>query len=250
MIEPTVNNTSRGRNLRFARVGMHIAMAGGVAAIVTPASPAGAAPGDIPLHWVWANEPNGQGFRNWDFHTTANDADRSNASFPVNLVFVNGAEIDYVKSKLATVGWRSPGSSKNGFNSIGGGYIWDSDGGRKDCNAGPGGDCDENSHYRIYADPRYDRNGYSIEWGYWAFATSHLDLNEDTQHEAFGWNEDAEKAIRAAAFSVWPQPHTLIDANNAYVYYKPPAAGEHGDGTFYESDGFATRIEVSESMPC
>ena len=186
-----------------------------------------AAPSSITLEWVWQSTMNESGFRNWDYHPErSSDLDKKQASFPVNLLFTNGASINFIKDNLATKGWQTTGSCDVAYMvpyDGAGFYTWDTDCGKKKGNDGPN---NYYSHYREYADPSSDENGYTLDWGMWTYATSHLDVQENTEDEQFGFNNTARDEIAAGAAQVWaasPKNGTIF-VNNAIVEYEPRGA--------------------------
>ena len=168
-------------------------------------------------------------FRNYDF--TSNDVVSStNVDWPVNLLFLNNADIHRVKHGLGAI-YSGEGSTMWGRLNDGYGFVWDADGGRKK------GSCrDEYTHYRVYADG--DDRLYNMSWGYYVLGTSHIDHHECWTGTWFGRSEVAEGRIAADAAGIgW-----AVYSDWAYWYNAEPyrAEGNH----IWENDGYTTYIGV------
>lgn len=193
----------------------------------------------------------GDALVNYDF--TRLDWNPDFVSFPVNLIFQNAAEIDFVKSKLAEHGFAGAGSTKHGIwrdaSRDPTNYYWDDDGGKKSCtfdaiNAYVG--CPQTAHYRIYADNVDDQMGYNSNWGYWNFATSHMDINEGTPAAAFGDSERSEGYVADAAEKAWAAKY--VYRNDVYAWMGNDFNNYGGDSesgaSTLQSNGYATTMRV------
>jgi hypothetical protein len=161
------------------------------------------------------------------------------------LVFDNFGEIDYVKTVLGAE-YDQVGGPQNGRMTedaggpgIGGGYVWDTDSGRKTtaCPGGPGQPIDAR-HYRIYADAGDAL--YNLSWGYYVFGTIHYDYDECGDAPWFGWSENAEGWLvwrwRATGYYAWEDLHHFYNAEPYHV------EGDH----IWENDGRASFMWVPD----
>ncbi len=175
------------------------------------------------LTLLYVNEDS---FRNYDF--LSETVSSSNVDWPVTLLFWNNANVN--KVKIFT--WS--GSTMYGRMNNGSGYLWDSDKGSKDVLCPIIGDA---HHYRVYAPPSTDRM-YNVSWGYWVFATSHIDHNECGFGSYSGYSDKTENYV-ATQFANAGYP---VARNWASFYNYEPyrVQGSH----VWSNDGYATAIRL------
>jgi hypothetical protein len=122
-----------------------------------------------------------------------------------------------------------------GSTGVGGGYVWDEDGGRKTTKC-PGlvTQPSQARHYRIYADG--DDRLYNLSWGYYVFGSTHYDINECslTQPAWFGYSETSEGWIAQR----WRQNgRSAVEDWSSFANAEPyRVEGDH----IWENDGLAT----------
>jgi hypothetical protein len=178
-------------------------------------------------------------FRNYDF--TAQAVSATGVDWAISLLFYNNATINRVKSALGNE-YDQTGSKMNGrmtenagSTGVGGGYVWDEDGGRKTTKC-PGlvTQPSQARHYRIYADG--DDRLYNLSWGYYVFGSTHYDINECslTQPAWFGYSETSEGWIAQR----WRQNgRSAVEDWSSFANAEPyRVEGDH----IWENDGLAT----------
>jgi hypothetical protein len=174
----------------------------------------------------------GDTWYNWDNLSTS-CACSNNVDWPVTLVFRTNASVNRVKSIVGGVG----GSSMYLRANDGSGWFWDSDPGRKLLIPGY---INWFHHIRVYA-PASTDYFYSTAWGRYVLATTHIDRNEGTSQEQFGWSETAEEyfaaLFRNQGYSVTED--TFWMANNDSW---PSGRWGEGNRNFYLSNGYATIV--------
>jgi hypothetical protein len=172
---------------------------------------------------------NNDQLRNYDF--TSESVSASNVDWPVNLFFWNNANVAKVKL------WIPIGDPMYGrYAESGGGFVWDSDRGSKS------GECVGIStspttvyHYRVYG------RMYDLNFGYFVFATSHIDYNECGIPFVSKWtgkSEDAESHISGIFQSNGRTVvHNGLNFGNAEPY-------RDENGHIWQSNGLATAINI------
>ena len=188
----------------------------------------------------WATTSGIAGMYNWDNNNQATHY--STASFPVTVLFHENAEIDKVKGELAGRNWTyGTTNSKNSWSISQSGWSgWDTDSGKKkhdpiSCyTTYPF--CEITLHYRIYGQPSIDRN-FSLDWGYFVYATTHRDLYEDDPaNEQYGFSEDVEKQLVGDLANEFTTVADGLIMHNAYN----SVDGNH----VYQSNGFASTVKI------
>lgn len=154
-----------------------------------------------------------------------------NVDWAVTMIWYNNAEVDKVKNWYWDT-WSCGGSKYGRFYDYGG-YEWDSDAGAKSrCTL-----LGDVYHMRVYGDE--DDRMYSTQYGYWVYATTHVDHNENLWGEWFGASERSETYWREWARDVrgWTVYSPGWDMNNNEPYR---AQGNHR----WENDRYATTVAV------
>jgi hypothetical protein len=206
---------------RFRRVALCAVCAAGIALLGGSAARS-ASTSHLTLLYV-----NEDSFRNYDFLSQTVSA--SNVDWPVTLLFYNNANVN--KAKIFA--WT--GSTMYGRMNDGTGYVWDSDKGSKDSLCPIVGDA---HHYRVYAPPTTDRL-YNVTWGYWVFATSHIDHNECGFGSYSGYPDRTEDYVATQFANAGYQ----VERNWASFSNPEPYRVEGGDH-IWSNDGYATRIRI------
>jgi hypothetical protein len=175
-------------------------------------------------------------FYNYDFTSPAVSTD--NQSWPVNLIFQGNASELKIKAAL-TGAFPWPGSAEYGRVSQGSRASWDVDLGRKSriC----GSLTAPSVHYRLYSPPLLGRflspdpllRRYVV-------GTAHLDIGECGSAPVYGYSEEAEEAVAAAAKSRgWTVEEDRPDRN----LVNTEELGWEGN-RFFDNNGLATVITV------
>jgi len=121
---------------------------------------------------------------NYDFNSES--AVYTNTDWPISVIFWGeGAEVDAAHALL----WAWTGWSQHAYYNDGGGWEWDSDGGRKSAL----GDGDA-WHCRIYAETNGDRCTHDT-WDYYVVGSSHRDYKDFPSYEYFGDTDDANAQV-------------------------------------------------------
>ena len=215
------------------------------------------------FYWMtWYNDY----WWNWDFESQT--ASRTNVDWPVDVIFVNKAAINLVKTPYLdlrdsqgrqrwfmykpigdTCGSQMkmylqdadpfpPGAHWDGDSGIKGGYL--NPGGYK-CVPGNG---EYSVHFRLYADSPTqggnDMMGYNVDWGDWVMATSHLDYSENTSSERAGWSNVAEQYVGTDAANIWGSSAVSYDWRNFNNYQYSPLAGTH----IVQNNGWVTKVRL------
>jgi hypothetical protein len=167
-------------------------------------------------------------FFNWDFRSQTSVG--TNVDWPMNLLFFNGASIDYIKSALDPPYGGSGSSMYAKIDESGWGWAWDSDPGRKK------GGCwwDDQYHYRIYAD---GPSLYNMSWGYYVLGTSHIDHN----HCNGGWSGMSEVAEEEIA---WDTIGLNWSVYGDYAYWYNAEYFRVEGNHVVDSNGYTTYIDV------
>lgn len=181
------------------------------------------------------------GFTNWDFKPTA-DPQNNTIGYvdqPMDLVFRNDADIDYVAGFMT---YCCSGSFQtmyiaDHFGDVSPPYYYTNwiqvKGSKTSTSIMAEGDCDH--HFRSYgAAPVHGRQfwqNYSPNWGYFIVATSHLDCDDESR---FGYNEKSESLVYADALSKTAYVSTYNSAANSTHYdFKNAYTGYNGDSIHY-----------------
>jgi len=200
-----------------------------IAALLVPMSASGGSTSNLTLLYIQEDS-----FRNYDFDSQY--VLSTNVDWPVTLVFWNNANINKVKNSLDSAGFQWGGDSENGRLNDGYGYVWDTDGGRKNvlCPF-----LSTDSHYRIYA-PSYDYL-YNVSWGFYVIGTTHRDHNECGPLDTwYGKSDEAENEVAFASAAVWGSGAVASDWAYFYNYEPYRAEGSH----IWLNDGYATAVRV------
>lgn len=194
-----------------------------------------AVPGTASAYTAGNMTPVGLGYGdvvyNYDFDGTRSQSYRT-VDWPVNVWLYNNASVSKMKSALGNK-WDQTGGNKFSYLTDGDnhpGYQYNEDDGRKWHKCTFRGDY--TAHYRVYADD----NGafYNLTYGYYAFATSHFDIQECTTGPTFGYSETAEaeviKDLRNAGY---------YTESNSYTFYnyRYGTEGNH----IWRSNGYISR---------
>lgn len=168
---------------------------------------------------------------NYDFMSKT--ASATNVDWPVTIIFRNNAEVNKVKNHYRDT-WPCASQKYGRLMDDGTSYVWDSDGGAKNrCTL-----LGDVYHLRVYADG--DDRLYNPEFGYWVYATTHIDHNEQLWGEWFGESERAEEWWRDWAVKQrrWTAVcDDCLDLKNAEAYR---TEGKHR----WRNSGYATSIVV------
>jgi hypothetical protein len=175
-------------------------------------------------------------FRNYDFDSRR--VSRNNVDWPVNFLFWNNAEIDKVKHAFRVV-FPHRGSTKYGRLDDGPGPEWDEDGGVKTIRCSNPAQGRDSYHFRLYARPNYDRM-YNRVWGFYDFATSHIDHNECWFGRWHGHTERAEGRISLWARDIYGP--SRVDANRRSFGNREPYRREGNH--IWSNNGLATYVRV------
>lgn len=209
-----------------------VVAAGGLAVPMSHPATANTAPSGS-YGFRYMNGSSGDGMYNWDY--LSQSVSSGNVSMPVNLIWMNNADTDKIDATMYYVGYTGGGSTKWGRgidNSYSSYPQWDYNGGRKNCGSSS---CSQNSHYRPYAVPASDnRMGYTTTYGYWIWAASHEDIWENTPSQQFGYSETSEASVA--------QWFSNVGANSEWM---GNTAGEWQGTTYLDSNGYATKINVT-----
>lgn len=204
-----------------------------MALMVTLAPPADAATTSS-LYNISNSEDN---FYNYDFNGEVSAYD--NVDWAVDLIFFNNAEIDKVKDSFSGF---LPVTSNNGKNAVvndGGGYQYDSDGGKKVSQCPPAEEWF--LHYRVYADG--DDRLYNTNYGYYVIGTAHADYNDGCQYPEAGFSEWTEDNLAYWASQVWPGG---VYSDYGWMYNPESYRLETSDGRphHWDNNGYATYVNV------
>ena len=175
---------------------------------------------------------NSDRFYNYDF--TADSAVANKVDWPVTLFFWNNANVAKVKL------WTPYGSPEHAYyNDSNTGWHWDNDDGSKssECVA-PSTTPLTVYHYRVYG------RLYDLNFGYYVFATSHIDYNECFSWVPYSpspWTGESERAEKHIA-NIF-QNHGKTVVYDALSFGNPePYRDENGHR--WSNDGLATAINI------
>lgn len=173
----------------------------------------------------------------------------NSVDWPLTLFFFNNAEVDKVKGAVGDV-YQSYGLRKYAilrdkpYRRGTGGGRWDEDGGKKDAICSSHGR--QNRHFRVYgveASENSERGVdrlYNREWGYYVFATTHLDINEcGPGAKEFGYSGYAESRVR----SVFQQKGYRVYPNCCNAYNEELHRKQGGDHV-WDNDGNASAVDI------
>jgi hypothetical protein len=163
-------------------------------------------------------------FRNYDFNNPTT-ASPNNVDWPVTLLFFNNANV----AKVKWYGFSSPSEQFGRFDN-GSGFVWDGDAGSKDvlCSAS------SDHHYRVYG------RLYNTDWGYYVFATSHMDYNECNLFYS-NWFGNPDATENDVASMAQRAGYSVQRDWRSFQNYEPyRVEGDH----YWSNDGLATAINV------
>lgn len=171
---------------------------------------------------------------NYDF-TTTSGASWQTVDWAVSLIFYNNATINKVKAVAQqNFNYWTVGGSMYSYQDDGAGGSYDSDKGVKTDTPSCFG---STRHSRIYAPSSTDRM-YNPSFGYYVFATTHIDHHE-LCNDSYDGSESTEKDLgnlfRSKGYAVY------FDYGNLYNREQGRVEGDH----HWDNNGLATYIRVT-----
>lgn len=172
--------------------------------------------------------------RFWNYDFDSQTVSSTKVDWAMSMLFWNNAEVDKVKD-IYRSDYPFGGGAKYAYLNDGSGYVWDSDGGKKDIYC-PSYQA-EARHMRLYADS--DDHLYNVSWGYYVLGSTHKDWQECWPFPShFGWSEETEGMfVNYALNRGYSGSH---DWGNFYNYEAPRWEGNH----YWDNNGFASQINV------
>ena len=174
----------------------------------------------------------GYGDQIWNYDFSGQTVASDNVDWAVSMLFYNNAWVNKIKSIAGGKYWFY--GSKEDFRLNDSGYWeWDQDGGIKtDTPSCLGSD----RHFRIYAPSAYD-DFYNPTFGYYVFATSHVDHHEFCD----SWYDDSE-GTEWDVYNLFANKGYYSRYDWAWFYNQQ--YGNQGSH-HWSNDGYATYIRVT-----